>query len=296
MTSLTPIHLSNGHKPVLLAVMAHPDDETFGTGGTLAVYARRGVAVYLICATRGEVGEVDEKYLRGFDSIAERRMAELRCAAEKLGITEVMFLDYRDSGMPGSPDNHHPQALAAQPVEKVAQQVAQIIRKLQPQVVVTFDPYGGYGHPDHIAIHKATVQAVALAGDAGFVDPVHPTAHPIQRLYFHTPARGMLRIMVKLMPLFGKDPRKFGKNQDIDLAAIAEQHFPVNARINYRVVADVREEAAACHASQGGGQQQRKGIMSVVLGIFSAKEEYMRAIPAPRPRERVESDFFRDVV
>jgi len=107
MTSLTPIHLSNGHKPVLLAVMAHPDDETFGTGGTLAVYARRGVAVYLICATRGEVGEVDEKYLRGFDSIAERRMAELRCAAEKLGITEVMFLDYRDSGMPGSQSPHH---------------------------------------------------------------------------------------------------------------------------------------------------------------------------------------------
>ncbi len=77
----------------LLAVLAHPDDETFGTGGTLALYARqRGVDVYLVCATRGEVGEMDPKYMRGFNSVAERREAELRCAAENLGLKGVYFL------------------------------------------------------------------------------------------------------------------------------------------------------------------------------------------------------------
>ncbi|HNT54330.1 MAG TPA: PIG-L family deacetylase [Anaerolineaceae bacterium] len=297
MASLTPIHLANGNKPVLLAIMAHPDDETFGTGGTLAVYARRSVKVYLICATRGEVGEMEEQYLRGFASIAERRMAELRCAAEKLGIAEVIFLPYRDSGMPGSPDNTHPQALAAQPVEQVAGEVAGIIRRLQPQVVVTFDPYGGYGHPDHIAIHQATVRAVALAADPNFPGstalPIR--AHPIQRLYFHTPERSLLRIMVKIMPLLGHDPRKFGKNKDIDLAAIAGQTFPVHARISYRPVAKIRAEAAACHASQGGGKR-RRGILDILLGVFSANEHYMRALPPPGPHEKVEKDFFQQVI
>jgi N-acetyl-1-D-myo-inositol-2-amino-2-deoxy-alpha-D-glucopyranoside deacetylase len=104
-------------KSTLLAVLAHPDDESFGMGGTLALYAARGVEVHLVCATRGEVGEVSPELMKGFSSIAERREAELRCAAGVLGLAGVHFLDYRDSGMPGSEDNTHPQALAAQPLE-----------------------------------------------------------------------------------------------------------------------------------------------------------------------------------
>ena len=158
---------TNHRKKVLLAVLAHPDDETFGMGGTLALYSRRGVEVHLVCGTRGEVGEMDPKYMRGFNTIAERREAELRCAAEKLELSGVHFLNYRDSGMTGSEDNHHPMALAAQPVEKVAVDVAHYIRLLKPQVVLTFDPIGGYKHPDHIAIHLATVQAFKMAGETG---------------------------------------------------------------------------------------------------------------------------------
>ena len=95
---------------MLLAVLAHPDDETFGMGGTLALYSRRGVDTYLICATRGEVGDMDPELMRGYDSIAERREAELRCAAGHLGLTDIIFLNYRDSGMPGSADNQNPRA------------------------------------------------------------------------------------------------------------------------------------------------------------------------------------------
>jgi LmbE family N-acetylglucosaminyl deacetylase len=118
----------------LLAVLAHPDDESFGMGGTLALYAQHGVEVHLICATRGEVGETPPDFERNDRSIAELRMDELRCAGQILGLKEVHFLKYRDSGMPGSADNNHPRALAAAPMEQVAKEVAGLIRKLKPQV------------------------------------------------------------------------------------------------------------------------------------------------------------------
>lgn len=277
-------------KPVLLAVLAHPDDETFGLGGTLALYARRGVQVHLVCATRGEVGEMDERYLRGFDSIAARREAELRCAAAKLGLSSIHFLNYRDSGMPGSPDNQHPRALCAQPLEQVAGEVAESIRLLRPQVVLTFDPIGGYRHPDHIAIHNATVRAFQLAGDADFSGSQGLATFKPAKLYFQTMPRAMLRLAVAAMRLAGRDPSKFGKNQDIDLASIAAVSFPTHAVINYRQVAAVRDDASACHASQGG-QGMVSGVFATIRRWFASRETYMRAEPRPIDGH-IERDLF----
>jgi LmbE family N-acetylglucosaminyl deacetylase len=163
-------------------------------GGTLARYASEGVAVHLVCATRGEVGMVDPQLLQGFDSVAELRENELRCAAGNLGLAGVHFLDYRDSGMPGSPDNQHPQALAAQPVAQVAAKIIPFMRKLRPQVVVTFDPIGGYKHPDHIAIHKATVLAFQQASDPA-IDDGQPPYQPA-KLYYHVMSKRMLGLYV----------------------------------------------------------------------------------------------------
>ncbi len=282
------------NKRVLLAVLAHPDDETFGTGGTLAVYARQGVDVHLICATRGEVGEMDPKYMRGFNSIAERREAELRCAAELLGLAGVHFLNYRNSGMPGSEDNHHPQALAAQPQSSVAAELVQWMHELQPQVVITFDPIGGYRHPDHIAIQKATVQAFDELVSEDRQNGGKPAYKP-QRLFFHTIPRGFLRTMVKLMPLIGRNPRKFGQNGDIDLVSIAEVSYPVHASIDYRSVTAVRDQASACHASQGGGSLTGAGLIGALRKAFMSKEQYMRAYPPAQPKERVVHDLFDGV-
>jgi len=103
-------------KKVLLAVVAHPDDETFGIGGTLAYYASIGMDVHLICATRGEAGEVDPSMMEGFASVGELREHELRCAANELGLRQIYFLNYRDSGMLGSPQNKHKNALLQAPV------------------------------------------------------------------------------------------------------------------------------------------------------------------------------------
>ena len=181
----------------LLAVFAHPDDETFGTGGTLALYASRGVAVHVLCATRGEVGSVEPEMLTGYASVAELREAELRCAALQLGLAGVHFLGYRDSGMSGSPENHHPQSLVRAPVEEVAAAVTMWIRRLRPQVVITFDPVGGYHHPDHIAIHHATVRAFGDASDPSVQAEGLPAFRP-DKLYFSTFPRRTLRLLLPL--------------------------------------------------------------------------------------------------
>ena len=283
--------MDNG-KLILLAVLAHPDDETFGMGGTLALYARRGVEVHLVCATRGEAGEVDEEYLQDFKTIAERRVSELNCAAGLLGLAGVHYLDYRDSGMPGSPDNQHPQALAAVSIDEVARKIAIWIRQLKPQVVITFDPIGGYRHPDHIAVHQATVKAYALASDPEMatdgLEPFNP-----KKLYFHTIPRGLFRWGVRLLPLFGRNPRRWGRNGDIDLVALAADEFPVQARIDIYPVYEVKAQAAACHASQGGPMMSG-GFMGRIMRLGSRYENYMRADPPPTPG-KIEKDLFAEI-
>jgi N-acetyl-1-D-myo-inositol-2-amino-2-deoxy-alpha-D-glucopyranoside deacetylase len=275
--------------PVILSVLAHPDDESFGMGGTLALYAQKGSDVYLVCATRGEVGDVDPEHMQGFSSIAELRESELRCAAKHLGLKDVFFLDYRDSGMPGSPDNEHPDAQVAHSVDEVAGKVVKYIREIKPDIVLTFDPIGGYRHPDHIHIHNATVLAFEKAADENF----HPeSGAPFQpgKLYFHTFPRGFLKMAVRLMPLIGKNPRKFGRNGDIDMLSIAEVNFPTHAKIDISPVQSLKAAASACHASQGG-IQMRTGIMGLYIKLFGEHEEYMQAYPAIQPGWKVKNDL-----
>lgn len=275
----------------LMAILAHPDDESFGTGGTLALYAQRGVEVHLVCATRGEVGSVPDEMMEGFEQVGDLRAHELRCAANILGIKEVHFLEYRDSGMPGSVDNQHPQALAAAPVDQVAGRLIPIIRRIQPQVIITFDPIGGYCHPDHVAIHNATVQAFHAAGDGTYASDDLPPYQP-QKLYFHTFPRRLMRLLVGVLTFLGRDPRHFGRNNDIDLVQIAEPDFPVHARINYRSVVEAKQKASACHASQSGPPSS--GLVGLVFRLGPTQETYMRAHPPARDGLR-ERDLFEGV-
>ena len=282
--------MSTTDKKVLLAVLAHPDDESFGMGGTLALYASRGVDVYLVCATRGEVGEADAEHMKGFDSVAEMRESELRCAAGILGLKGVYFLGYRDSGMPGTPDNKHPDSQVSHSLDEVAGRVVRYIRELKPDVVLTFDPIGGYRHPDHIHIQQATTLAFEKANDAAF----HPEAgapFAPRALYYHTMPHGILKAGVFVLRLFGKDPRKFGKNGDIDIASIAEVDFPTHARINIRSVLDKKDAAGACHSSQGGGNM-RRGITGAIMRMFGGSETFMLAYPVPGPRQKRKHDLF----
>lgn len=281
---------------VLVMVGAHPDDESFGAGSTLAFYVQKGVKVYYICGTRGEVGEVPPEMLKNYTSVAELRTHELECAAKALGLAEVIFLGYRDSGMEGSPDNKHPQALAAAPLDEVTGRIVPILRKLKPQVVTTFDPVGGYHHPDHIAIHNATVKAFHACGDPAQY-PEAGTPYQPQKLYFHVFPHRWMKMTIRLWQLMGRDVHHFGKNKDIDLGEMIKDEFPVHARIKLTKQAiETGGKAASCHASQlgGGGGGPRRGLRAFINRLTGYKDTYMRGYPLVKGRH-IEKDLFEGV-
>ena len=275
---------------------AHPDDESFGIGSTLAQYSAAGVKVYYVCSTGGEIGTVDPKHLNKHDTIEQLRVAELKCAAEVLGLAGVFYLGYRDSGMRGSRHNQHPDALAMAPIEEVAGRVVKIIREIKPDVVITHDTGGGYGHPDHIATHKAIVKAFYAAGD--------PTQYPEAgsgfqpgKLYFGVRSRKLMRMMVRLMPLFGQDPHHFGRNGDVDLTKTIGVAYPIHAVIRLKKQAIIiRNQAVACHASQSGGRRRLDlfRILQIIDKIRGPRDNFMREYPPPISRHR-EKDLFEGI-
>ena len=156
----------------LLAVLAHPDDESLGNGGMLVKYAAEGVKTYLVTATRGEQGWfADPKDYPGPEELGRIREGELRSAAKVLGVQEVSFLDYRDGELPNA--DH----------DEVVGKIVDHIRKIRPHVVVTFDQNGLYGHPDHIAICQFTTAAVAAAADPNFGVPSSYQTYSVNQLY-----------------------------------------------------------------------------------------------------------------
>lgn len=170
-------------RPTLLGIYAHPDDEIIGAGGTLARYAAAGARVALVIATRGEAGEIQRPGSATPETLPQVREQEMRCSAAALGVADLIFLDYRDSGMAGSPDNDNPDALINAPAGEVVSKLVAIMRRLQPQVVHTFEPYGGYGHPDHVAIHHHTVAAFHAAGDPQQLPEAGPIWQPARLFY-----------------------------------------------------------------------------------------------------------------
>src|SRR5476649_1420702 len=158
----------------LMCVLAHPDDESLATGGTLAKYAAEGIATYLVTATRGERGRFgDGTESPGPAIVGATREAELLAAARELGLREVRFLAYPD----GALDKVDP----AEAIEKIAGH----LRRVRPQVVITFGPEGAYGHPDHIAISQLTTAAIACAADPLFgLQPAIAEPHRAAKLYF----------------------------------------------------------------------------------------------------------------
>jgi LmbE family N-acetylglucosaminyl deacetylase len=275
----------------ILAVLAHPDDETFGLGGTLALYSRRGVDVYYVCATRGEAGSADEEHLRGYKDTAEMRTDELMRAAKILGLKDVFFLGYRDSGMPGVEANQHPDAQINHPIEEVAGRVVKYIRELKPDIVLTFDPIGGYRHPDHIHIQRAATLAFEKADDASF----HPEAgEPFKprALYYHVFPNWFLKWAVRILPWFGKDPRRWGRNGDIDLTDLIAD-FPVHVSVDIRSVAEVKRRASAQHASQGGGiTTSRLSLFGFMNWLLGGEDDYMRAHPPVNGSFQRKRDLF----
>ncbi len=275
----------------LLIAYAHPDDESFGLGGLISRYVAEGVEVDLICATNGERGTVNPEFLNGYESIKALRLAELDCATEQLGLSHVVKLGYKDSGMMGSETAQDPECLWQAPQAEVARRVVEAIRDLKPQVVLTFNRYGGYGHPDHIAIQRATTDAFKLAGDPSYATDQAP--YQPQKLYYSSIATYQIRLGILLTRLRGQDPRHLGRNHDMDLVAILDHVEPTHTLIDIRTYLEAWDAASACHASQLGGGAFR--IPMWLRRALGSKQGFTRISPAPAADRVDESDFFEGV-
>ncbi|MDA0264348.1 MAG: PIG-L family deacetylase [Chloroflexi bacterium] len=148
----------------VFCIFAHPDDEAFGSGGTLAALVRQGHNLTTVCATNGDVGEISDPALATPENLWQVRQEELRNAMAVTGIPDVRFLGYRDSGMAGTDDNQNPSSLSQADPATVESQIAAMIEELSPDLVFTHDPTGGYGHPDHVTVSARTTAVVEAMG------------------------------------------------------------------------------------------------------------------------------------
>lgn len=277
---------------VLLAVLAHPDDESFGLGGTIARYAAEGVDVHIAIATDGVAGSVAGGYEYALQNLVETRRIELANAVEILG-AQIHMLGFRDSGYIGDPANQHPQAFINVDYDAAVERVVRLIREIKPQVVVTHDETGGYFHPDHIHCCDITTTAFWAAGDADkFIDSGEP--YQPQRLFYSAFSNWMVKIFTFLMVIHGKNPKKAGRNKDIDYTKLGVPGRKIHARIDYRNYWDIKKSASAAHGSQGGGTSNSRALPEWLQRRFLAKEYFIRVVP-PTPDGTKINDLFDGV-
>ena len=233
-------------KLTLLAVHAHPDDESISTGGILAKYSANGFRTVLAYGTAGEAGDIlnpDFVTPKPGLSIKEIRAIELAAAVKVLTVETVYFLGYRDSGMAGSPENNHPWAFARADIREATTRLVEIIRRVRPQVIVTYNEKGTYLHPDHIMANRVTLRAFQASADPQFEigearEPWQPsklyyTAIPLERI------RRMYRIVKERGEEPGFDPDVIGTPED-----------KITAVVDVREYLSRKLEALNCHQSQ----------------------------------------------
>ncbi|CAG0999282.1 partial Mycothiol S-conjugate amidase, partial [Anaerolineae bacterium] len=232
----------------LLGAYAHPDDEQ-GVSGLMHKYASEGVDVTLVCATRGEAGEIAPGVAATPENLGQVREEELRCAAEKIGVNNVYFLNYRDSGMMGTAENAHPQCLWQANVIQVTENLVRLIRRHKPHVILTFDPNGGYGHPDHIKIHQAATIAYYVAGDARIFPEQIPEGLPAwtpSKLYWGAFPRSRFAKYAEMA-------EKQGIEIPTPMREFLKRSMPdevITTRIDVSKYVDLKLNALYCHASQ----------------------------------------------
>lgn len=262
----------------LLSILAHPDDESFGSGGTYARYAAEGVDVHICIATDGAAGSVAKGHEDAHDKLAQVREIELEEAVKVLGGT-LHRLDYRDSGMAGSASNQHPDAFVNADKKEAIGRIVRLIRQIQPTIVITHDETGGYFHPDHIQCWALVTPAFIAAADPDQYPEFGLAPWSAERLYYTAMPDSAIKFYRIIMRLRGQNPAKAGRNKDIDLTRIGIPKNKIHARINYRDYWDVKVKASAAHASQGGGTSRSRLFPQWAQKRFFAYDNYIRAMP-----------------
>jgi len=232
----------------LLLVHAHPDDETINNGVTMAKYAASGAQVTLVTCTRGEEGEVLVTELANLasdkdDKLGEHREIELKDAMVQLGINDFRFLGtpnkkWRDSGMMGTPQNERGDVFWQADLDEASLELVNIILEIKPQVLITYDEFGGYGHPDHIKAHRVAMRATELAAEQGW---------QVSKIYWNTMPRSVIQMGIEKMKEVGSD--FFGAESADDLP-FAKPDELVSTVVNAPEYVPAKLAAMKAHATQ----------------------------------------------
>ena len=270
----------------LLAVHAHPDDETITTGGLLAHCADRGIETMVICCACGSADANPNGGAPGGDRRV--REAELRAACAILGVTHVRLLGYADSGMAGSPANDAPGSFWRADVDEATRRLVEHLRAFRPHVAVSYDPNGGYGHPDHIQAHRITLLAVAAAHHRA-VYPEAGRPWRVGKLYYTALPRSEARRYAAALAAVGAPPPFSGG--DPDTLAHLTPDDQVTASIDCGAQAARKRLALQAHASQLGPDFR---LLALPLEVLRAQfpREYFQLACGPWPARRPETDLF----
>ncbi len=265
-------------KPTLMAVFAHPDDEAFGTGGTLTKYAAQGCDVHLVTATRGEAGQIAEPDLATTANLPYVREQELRCACQIYGIHPPRFLDYVDGQLPIV---HQGQAVG---------KLVRIIREIRPRVLITFGPDGIYGHYDHIAVHRWATIAADLAADPDcFPNQLADACQPYQvsKVYF----RALPQEQVAAMSEGGKPAAVM--MDGVPFYFVGRRHDEITTVIDVSDYAEAKLRGIQCHTTQVGRHNRFADTPDEVMREpWFQTEHFILARSTIGWPERVETDLF----
>lgn len=271
-----------------MAVHAHPDDEVFSTGGILARYAAEGHRVVVVYATRGEAGEVQDPDLNP-DEVRHRlgqiREQEARDACALLGVTDVFFLGYRDSGMVDTEENHNSANFHNAPLDEAAGRLQDIMRKTKPDVVVTYDSGGGYGHPDHIMTNKVATEAFTRSQE-------EPWA--ARKLYYTSGSREGFRQFVEYLTQLGLKVPWLDRVENFSFDEYGTPNADITAHIDVGLWAPLKKRALAIHRTQIHQDFFYSSIPDDGMKAAAGIEYFMRIFP-PSGKDEHEDDLFADL-
>ncbi|NHC13162.1 N-acetyl-1-D-myo-inositol-2-amino-2-deoxy-alpha-D-glucopyranoside deacetylase [Motilibacter deserti] len=243
----------------ILLVHAHPDDETINNGVTMARYAAEGAHVTLLTCTLGEEGEVLVPELAHLaadreDRLGEHRVEELATAMEALGVRDFRFLGgpgrWRDSGMMGLTTNDRPDCFWQADLEEAAGLVAEVVREVRPQVLVTYDENGGYGHPDHIQAHRAAMRGIELAADPAFADSEGREPWQVLKVYWNAMPESRLREGLRRLREAGDETTFEGMDPEGELPTFVVPDDQITAAVDGTGYVAAKLAAMRAHATQ----------------------------------------------
>jgi N-acetyl-1-D-myo-inositol-2-amino-2-deoxy-alpha-D-glucopyranoside deacetylase len=283
---MNPSYLKNDEFTIL-AVHAHPDDESISTGGILAKYSAKGLRTVLAYSTGGEAGDIlNPEFVAPKPglNIKEIRAIELAAAVKVLAVETVYYLGYRDSGMAGSPENHHPQAFAQADIQEATARLVEIIRRVRPHVIVTYNEKGTYLHPDHIMANRVTLRAFQASGDAQF--EIGETLEPWQpaKLYYTAIPLERLRRMYRIVKERGEEP---GFDPDV----IGTPEEKISAVVDVRDYLSRKLEALDCHQSQMNPNSVIRR-MSEEMRVEAMGYEHFQCVQGCTTDDTKETDLF----